>query len=112
MDPGHGAAALEPARHRSRGRRPRSPLPPAALLALSEIEALPGVEDCHQVRMRSSGARLFVDVHVLMDGHRTLWEVYALSDDAERVVQNLVPRADVTVHPEPVTVGAPAVGPS
>jgi cation diffusion facilitator family transporter len=70
------------------------------------IEALPGIADCHQVRMRYSGAQLFVDVHVLIDGNRTLWEVHALTDEAERVVQALVPRADVTVHPEPVDPGA------
>jgi cation diffusion facilitator family transporter len=73
------------------------------------IEALPGVEDCHQVRMRYSGAQLFVDVHVLMDGNRTLWDVHALSDEAERVVQGIVPRADVTVHPEPVGVAGAAI---
>jgi cation diffusion facilitator family transporter len=73
------------------------------------IEALPGVEDCHQVRMRYSGAQLFVDVHVLIDGNRTLWDVHALSDEAERVVQGIVPRADVTVHPEPVDVAGTAI---
>jgi cation diffusion facilitator family transporter len=69
------------------------------------IEELPGVADCHQVRLRYSGAQLFVDVHILMDGSRTLWEVHALTDEAERVVQALVPKADVTIHPEPVDLG-------
>jgi cation diffusion facilitator family transporter len=72
------------------------------------IEALPGVENCHQVRMRYSGAQLFVDVHVLMDGTCTLWDAHAISDEAERVVQGIVPRADVTVHPEPVEVAGSA----
>ena len=35
-------------------------------------EALPGILDCHNVRMRYSGARLFVDMHVLVDGNQTL----------------------------------------
>jgi cation diffusion facilitator family transporter len=71
------------------------------------IEGVPGVEDCHQVRMRYSGAQLFVDVHVLLDGNRTLWDVHALTDEAERVVQAVIPRADITIHPEPVATGAP-----
>jgi cation diffusion facilitator family transporter len=71
------------------------------------IETVPGVEDCHQVRMRYSGAQLFVDVHVLLDGNRSLWDVHALTDEAERVVQEAIPRADITIHPEPVATGAP-----
>jgi divalent metal cation (Fe/Co/Zn/Cd) transporter len=35
-------------------------------------QALSGIFDCHNVRMRYSGARLFVDAHVLMDGNQTL----------------------------------------
>jgi cation diffusion facilitator family transporter len=70
------------------------------------IEGVPGVEDCHQVRMRYSGAQLFVDVHVLLDGNRTLWDVHALTDEAERIVQGVIPRADITIHPEPVATGA------
>ncbi len=73
------------------------------------IEAVPGVEDCHQVRMRYSGAQLFLDVHVLLDGDRTLWEVHAITDEAERVVQGVIPRADITIHPEPVAAGASRV---
>jgi cation diffusion facilitator family transporter len=71
-------------------------------------EALPGVEDCHNVRARYSGAQLFVDVHVLVNGDQTLREAHALTEEAERAIQALVPDADVTVHPEPVEVHHPA----
>ncbi len=70
----------------------------------SAIEALPGVEDCHRVRARYSGAQLFVDVHVLVNGDQTLREAHALTEEAERAIQALVADADVTVHPEPVEV--------
>jgi len=64
-------------------------------------EALPGILDCHNVRMRYSGARLFVDVHVLMDGNQTLRQAHDLTEEVERAIQQIAPDADVTVHPEP-----------
>jgi cation diffusion facilitator family transporter len=65
------------------------------------IEALPGIADCHQVRVRPSGARWFVDLHVTMDGMRSLEETHAATEEIEEEIRRLVPRADVTVHVEP-----------
>jgi len=71
-------------------------------------EALPGILDCHNVRMRYSGARLFVDVHVLMDGNQTLRQAHDLTEEVERAIQQIAPDADVTVHPEPADHAAKA----
>jgi cation diffusion facilitator family transporter len=68
---------------------------------VSAVEVLPGVTDCHNVRVRYSGPQLFVDIHVLVDGNQTLKEAHNLTEEIERTIQNLVPNADVTVHPEP-----------
>ncbi len=68
---------------------------------ISAVELLPGVTDCHNVRVRYSGPQLFVDIHVLVDGNQTLMEAHNLTEEIERVIQGLVPNADVTVHPEP-----------
>jgi cation diffusion facilitator family transporter len=65
------------------------------------VESLPGVTDCHSVRLRYSGPQLFVDIHVLVDGNQTLKDAHSLTEEIERVIQKLVPNADVTVHPEP-----------
>ncbi len=65
------------------------------------IEAMPGVLDGHQVRVRPSGARLFIDVHVVVDGRRSLDDVHELLDRVEETVRSVAPGADVTVHPEP-----------
>jgi len=67
----------------------------------SAVEALPGVSDCHQVRVRYSGPRPFVDVHVLLDGNQTLRQAHDLTEKIERAIQDVLPEADVTVHPEP-----------
>ena len=68
---------------------------------ISAVEVLPGVTGCHNVRVRYSGPQLFVDIHILVDGNQTLKEAHNLTEEIERTIQNLVPNADVTVHPEP-----------
>jgi cation diffusion facilitator family transporter len=65
------------------------------------VEALPGVANCHNVRVRYSGPHPFVDVHVLVDGEQTLRAAHDLTEEIERAIQAVVPDADVTVHPEP-----------
>lgn len=65
------------------------------------VEALPNVIDCHNVRIRFSGPQPFVDLHVLVDGRQTFREVHRLTEDIERLTQQFVANADVTVHPEP-----------
>lgn len=68
----------------------------------SAVEDMEGVADCHQIRVRTAGPSLFVDVHVLIDGTKTLNEAHALTELIERRIQEIVPGADVTVHPEPI----------
>ena len=66
-------------------------------------EAVPGVVDCHSVRVRCSGAQVFVDMHVHVDGTQTLESAHALTEEIERAVQAVAPDSDVTVHPEPAS---------
>ena len=65
------------------------------------VEGLDQVRDCHAVRIRHSGPRYFVDLHVLLDGSQTLDQAHAVTERIEQVVGTLLPDADVTVHPEP-----------
>jgi len=65
------------------------------------VAAVPGVRDCHQVRVRYSGPVLFIDLHVLVDGGQTLAEAHRLTETIEEVIREIAPQADVTVHPEP-----------
>jgi cation diffusion facilitator family transporter len=70
-------------------------------------ETVPGILDCHQVRARYSGAQLFADVHVIVDGSQTLVRAHALTDEVEAAIQRILPGADVTVHAEPAPATAP-----
>jgi cation diffusion facilitator family transporter len=69
---------------------------------ITAVETVPGVTDCHNVRLRYSGPFLFVDAHILVDGDQTLTEAHALTEQIEQVICAIAPGADVTVHPEPV----------
>jgi cation diffusion facilitator family transporter len=68
---------------------------------IAAVEALPGVTDCHNVRVRYSGSVPFVDVHVLLDGDVTLRAAHEITEQIEGAIQEVLPGADVTVHPEP-----------
>lgn len=88
------------------GRRTVDALMDRAPLGMEErvaatVAAVPGVLDCHNLRIRYSGARLFIDLHILVDGQQTLTQAHRLTDIVENAIQAIAPGADVTVHPEP-----------
>jgi cation diffusion facilitator family transporter len=65
------------------------------------VASIPGVRDCHNLRIRHSGPVLFIDLHVLMDGRQSLADAHALTEVIEAAIQEIAPAADITVHPEP-----------
>jgi cation diffusion facilitator family transporter len=65
-------------------------------------EGVDGVRNCHNVRIRASGPKMFVDLHVLVDGGQTLAQAHDLTERIEAAIQEIAPQADVTVHPEPL----------
>jgi cation diffusion facilitator family transporter len=76
--------------------------PPGMAEKITEaVSALPGIVDCHNVRIRYSGSHLFVDAHVLVDGSQTLDEAHSITEVIEKTIHNIVGNADITVHPEP-----------
>jgi cation diffusion facilitator family transporter len=65
------------------------------------VSVVPGVRGCRNVRARHSGPQLFVDLVILVDGRQSLKDAHSLTERVERAIQDLLPEADVTVHPEP-----------
>lgn len=63
------------------------------------------VVDAHAVRIRSSGATWFIDLHVTMSGNIHLNRAHASTELIEKAVKVVVPGADVTVHVEPAEEG-------
>jgi cation diffusion facilitator family transporter len=70
---------------------------------IQAVEQLPGVVDIHAVRIRTSGADHFVDAHISVDGGSSVREIHALTEAIETVIGEILPNADVLVHPEPAT---------
>jgi cation diffusion facilitator family transporter len=70
----------------------------------SIIENMEMVHDCHAIRVRHSGPRYFVDLHITLDGNLSLRKAHDLTELVENKVKELLPEADVTVHPEPTPV--------
>jgi len=65
------------------------------------VEAVPGVIDCHNIRLRSSGPRVFIDIHILTDGSQSLNRAHELTEMIEKTILESIPGADIIVHPEP-----------
>jgi cation diffusion facilitator family transporter len=65
------------------------------------VETIPGVMDCHNIRFRASGPRVFIDIHILTDGSQSLKSAHELTESIEKTIQDTIPNSDVTVHPEP-----------
>ena len=76
----------------------------------ARVEAMNGVFDCHAVRVRHSGPHFFVDLHITLDGDLPLHAAHTLTEQVEQAVNELLPDADVTVHPEPTPGPTPPPG--
>jgi cation diffusion facilitator family transporter len=69
---------------------------------IAAAESVPGVDNCHRVRIRASGPQTFIDAHVWLDGSLSLQQAHAMTEEIERAIQAVAAGADVTVHAEPM----------
>lgn len=66
--------------------------------------SVPGVEEIKQMRVRRSGAHVFVDVTLTVDGTAALVGAHEIADQTESALRGLLPAADVVVHVEPAAL--------
>jgi cation diffusion facilitator family transporter len=69
---------------------------------LNEIEEVDGVENVRTIRLRPSGAKVFLDTTVGIKRTVPFERAHAIMDNIERTVHALHPNVDVVVHAEPV----------
>ena len=62
---------------------------------------IPGVVECNRVRVRGSGAYLFVDIIIATDETVNLTDAHHIADLIESELSYLAPKVDVLVHIEP-----------
>lgn len=66
--------------------------------AADEVE---GVINPGHVRMRRSGARVFIDMTIEVDRNLSFERTHAIAEGVEAKIQALVPGADVVIHTDP-----------
>jgi cation diffusion facilitator family transporter len=66
------------------------------------VRRIPGISGVKRVRVRRSGAAIFVDMTLDIPRSVSLEEAHRLATEAERTVQELYPRTDVMVHIDPI----------
>ena len=62
---------------------------------------IPGVQGVHELRTRSSGSHVFIQMHVEIDGDLTLKRAHRIADKVEIQVAAAFPNAEVIVHQDP-----------
>jgi ferrous-iron efflux pump FieF len=71
----------------------------AEIIAVAEAQN--GVKGVHDLRTRSSGSHVFIQMHVEMDGDLRLRDAHEIADTVEIEVGKAFPNAEVIVHQDP-----------
>lgn len=58
----------------------------------------PGVKGFHDLKTRTAGATVFVNIHIELDGDQSLREAHAIGAALRRAIIEAYPQADVIVH--------------
>ena len=64
-------------------------------------KSVDGVMGCHDLRTRVSGNHWFAEIHLELDGNKTLFETHALSDSAENKIIAVYPHLQLIIHQDP-----------
>lgn len=64
----------------------------------------PGVHGFHDLRTRQAGSRVFVNMHIELDGSQSLDDAHAIGAALRRKIVSTYPSADVMIHKDPIGV--------
>jgi len=78
---------------------------PALIASVEKITAgWPGVRGFHDLKTRTAGSRVFVNLHIELDGDQSLDEAHAIGAALRRALLRAHPQADIIIHQDPVGV--------
>jgi ferrous-iron efflux pump FieF len=78
---------------------------PAIARGIGKIaEDFPDVHGFHDLKTRMAGSKVFVNLHVELDGSQTLDSAHAITAALRRAILKAYPQADVIIHQDPVGV--------
>jgi cation diffusion facilitator family transporter len=76
--------------------------PSDALEKINElVNKTKGIKRLHNLRVRSSGSTIFMDMIITVDPLLSVEEAHKLSNSIERKIKNKFPNSDITIHIEP-----------
>ena len=58
----------------------------------------PGVRGFHDLKTRTAGSRVFVNLHIELDGDQSLREAHAIGAGLRRAILDAYPQTDVIIH--------------
>ncbi len=67
----------------------------------------PKVKGLHDLRTRQSGSTKFIQLHLELDDHLSLYDAHEIADKLEAELKNVFIRADIIIHLDPVSVVQP-----
>ena len=67
----------------------------------------PEVKSVHDLRTRSAGLDIFIQLHIEMDPQMTLRRAHEVSDAVEREIRAAFPNAEVMIHQDPEGIEEP-----
>lgn len=72
---------------------------PAILAGIADIaREWPGVRGFHDLKTRRAGSRVFVNLHIELDGDQSLREAHDIGAGLRRAILAAYPQADVIIH--------------
>lgn len=75
---------------------------PATIAKVSEIvKSWPGVLGHHDLKTRTAGNKVFIQVHIELDGSQTLHQAHDIGAGLRREILENIPDADVIIHKDP-----------
>jgi len=72
---------------------------------IARIEAIvavwPGVLGYHDLKTRTAGTKLFVQVHIELDPDQTLYQAHYIGAGLKHAIMDAMPQTDVLIHKDP-----------
>ena len=80
---------------------------PAEMIAGIEqlTAAWPGVHGFHDLKTRVAGSKVFVNLHIELDGEQSLTAAHGIGAGLRRAILTKYPETDVIIHKDPVRKG-------
>lgn len=68
------------------------------------VQSVEGVKGYHDLRTRISGARMFIEIHLELDGDLSLLAAHTIADQVEQKITANYPNAQIIIHQDPVGI--------